>query len=65
MDYNLIGVKELAEKLGVPSSWVYARTRETGPDAIPRIYVGKYVKFIFDEVMVWIKKHNEAKKCWS
>ena len=60
MVYYLIGVNELAEILGVPPSWVYARTRETGKGTIPRIYVGKYVKFKIDEVMAWLEKKNEA-----
>ena len=56
---RLIGVNELAEFLGVPSSWIYTRTRETGPDTIPRLRVGKYVKFRIDEVMDWLNKKNE------
>ena len=60
MEGRLIGVLELAELLGVPPSWVYARTRETGNDAIPRIRVGKYVKFKIDDVMDWLNKKNEA-----
>ena len=59
MNQKLIGVNELAEILGVPLSWVYARSRETGMDSIPRIKVGKYVKFEIDRVMDWLKKKNE------
>jgi len=59
MNQKLIGVNELAEILGVPSSWVYSRSRETGTDSIPRIKVGKYVKFELDRVMDWLKKKNE------
>ena len=60
MNERLIGVNELAEILSVPPSWVYARTRETDKDAIPRIRVGKYVRFKIDEVMDWLKKKNEG-----
>ena len=59
---KLIGVNELAEVLGVQPSWVYSRTRETGPDAIPRYHLGKYVKFDLDEVMGWIRKKSEASR---
>jgi len=57
MNQNLIGVKEMAEKLSVPISWIYQRTR-TGE--IPHYKIGKYVRF--DEALVWewIKKQNEA-----
>ena len=59
MNQKLIGVNELAEILGVPPSWIYARSRETGSDSIPRIKVGKYVKFELDRVKDWLKKKNE------
>ncbi len=57
---KLVGVNELAESLNVPKSWVYSRTRETGPDAMPRIKVGKYCRFVFDDVLDWLKSQNEA-----
>ena len=59
MEQKLIGVNELAEALHVPKSWIYARTRETGPDAMPRIRVGKYVRFRIDDVMTWLIKNSE------
>lgn len=59
---NLITVKDLADALKVPKSWVYARTRETGPGAIPRLQVGKYRRFILQDVLNWLeKKQNETK----
>ena len=58
MAERLIGVNELAETLNVPPSWIYARTRETDKGAIPRIRVGKYVKFKIDDVMSWLERKN-------
>ncbi len=46
---KLIAVKELAEMLGVPISWIYQRTR-MGAGAIPHVKFGKYVRF--DPVVV-------------
>ncbi len=57
---NLLCVKELADKLNVPKSWIYSRTRETGPDAMPSIKVGKYCRFVLDDVMAWLKSQNES-----
>jgi len=54
---NLLSVNELAEKLNVPISWVYGKTR-TG--SIPMVRVGKYVRFQFDEVLEWLKHQNES-----
>lgn len=62
MNKKLIGVSELAENLGVPSSWVYAHTRLKGSDSIPCLRVGKYLKFEFDKVMDWLRNKNEADK---
>jgi len=59
MNNNLLSVDELAESLKVPKSWVYSRSRETGPDAMPRIRVGKYVRFELDKVLKWLKGQSE------
>lgn len=55
---EILTVDELAEDWKVPKSWVYARTRETGPDAIPRIKVGKYIRFEKDKVTEWLKNQQ-------
>jgi excisionase family DNA binding protein len=55
MRQKLLSVNELSETLNVPKSWVYSRSRETGPDAIPRIKVGKYVRFELDAVLAWLR----------
>ena len=60
MNQNLLTVDELAESLSVPKSWIYSRTRETGPDAMPRIKVGKYRRFVLADVLDWLKSQNEA-----
>jgi len=62
MNNNLLTVAELGEVLNVPKSWVYSRTRETGPDSMPRIVVGKYRRFVLDDVLDWLKKQNEGDK---
>ena len=53
-------IEELAEFLNTPKSWVYSRSRETGAGSMPRIKVGKYVRFELDKVMHWLKQQNEA-----
>ena len=60
MNQNLLTVDQLAESLNVPKSWVYSRTRETGPDAMPKIKVGKYCRFALEDVMAWLHEQNEA-----
>ena len=60
MNEKFLTVVELAESLKVPKSWVYSRSRETGPNAIPKIKVCKYVRFEFDKVMEWLKAQDEV-----
>ena len=57
---EFLTVSELAEALKVPKSWLYSRTRETGPGTMPRLKVGKYLRFEYQAVMDWLRKQNEA-----
>ena len=56
MDQNLISIKEMAERLSVPISWLYQRTR-TGE--IPFFKIGKYVRFDVGQVMKWVERQNQ------
>jgi excisionase family DNA binding protein len=56
---QLITVSELAEELRVPRSFIYSRTRQTGPDAIPMIRVGKYCRFRLGDVLAWLERKSE------
>lgn len=53
---ELMTVKELAQKLKVPESWIYGETRKTGPGTIPRIKVGKYLRFFLPKVLAWLEE---------
>ena len=57
---ELLTINEMAEKLKVPLSWIYSRTRITGPGSIPRINVGKYLRFVESEVIEWLKNQKET-----
>lgn len=56
---RLIDVRELAQILNVPVSWLYERTRK---GAIPSIRVGKYVRFNPAEVMTFFRNGNVGGK---
>ncbi len=52
--------KEVAELLRVPISWIYDRTGKTGPETIPHLKMGKYLRFnpeseAFQE---WLRNHE-------
>jgi excisionase family DNA binding protein len=51
---HLLTVEDLANELRVKPSWVYGETRKTGPGTIPRIKVGKYLRFSLADVMEWL-----------
>lgn len=60
MEYNneLLTIDELAKDLKVKKSWLYRYTMQKGPGSIPRIRVGKYIRFIKEEVMEWLKNNQ-------
>lgn len=57
---ELADVEGLAKVLKVKSSWVYSQTRKTGPNSIPRIKVGKYLRFVLDDVFKWLQEQNQS-----
>ena len=52
---KLLNVQELAEKLNVPVSWIYDRTRNGSTDHIPHYKIGKYLRFAEDEVIDYLR----------
>lgn len=58
MNDNLLTVDELAKRLKVPKSWIYSRTRQTGPGTIPKINIGKYIRFPESKVFAWLEEQN-------
>ncbi len=56
---DFLTIDELAEKLRVPKSWIYGQTRRKGPDCIPCVRVGKYLRFREQDVMAWLEGQKE------
>lgn len=56
---GLLTVKEVAELLRVPVSWVYDRTRKRSIDRLPGIRLGKYWRFREGEVLAWVESQRE------
>ncbi|MFH1893171.1 MAG: helix-turn-helix domain-containing protein [Candidatus Zixiibacteriota bacterium] len=52
---KLLNVQELAEKLNVPVTWIYDRTRSGSTDHIPHYKVGKYLRFAKEEVIDYLR----------
>jgi len=49
-------VRDLPTWSKLPLSWWYSRTRETGPDSVPRIKAGRYPLFDRSEVQAWLRR---------
>lgn len=59
---KLLSMEQMAECLGVPLSWLYARSRIKNSD-FPALRVGKYIKFLsVESVLDWISKQNEGRQ---
>lgn len=56
---QLATLDDIVEATQLPKSWWYRKTRETGPESVPRIKCGKYLRFEIDKVMEWLKDNSE------
>ena len=52
---RLVDVRELAQILHVPVSWLYERTRL---DKIPCVRLGKYLRFNPEEVLAFFREKS-------
>jgi excisionase family DNA binding protein len=56
---QLLTVSEIAQRLKVPISWVYERTRRRGYERIPHFKLGKYLRFEITTVSDWLNHMKE------
>jgi len=52
---RLMTVKQVAELLQVPRSWVYSQSRARNLNRLPGLRLGKYWRFREAEVLAWIE----------
>ena len=57
MDEAFISPKQLAEKTGLPRSWIYSAA-ERG--TIPHRKIGKYVLFVPSEIRLWLEERRRG-----
>ena len=55
---TLLTVKEVAELLRVPVSWVYDRARRRSLDRLPAMRLGKYWRFRQEEIVAWLRRQQ-------
>ena len=56
MERPLLTIQEAASLLNVPKSWLYARTRRRGADALPHHRVGRYVRFTNEDLDLIVER---------
>lgn len=57
---DLLTPDELAARLKVPRSWVYEKTRARSRDPLPVMRIGKYMRFHWPQIVVWLQAHQEG-----
>ncbi len=59
---RLLTVEELAERLNLPASWIYAHLRKRSGDPIPGFRLGKYWRFREADVLDWLERQSVVRK---
>ncbi len=57
---RLLTIKQVAEFLQVPRSWVYGRTRARDHDRLPGMRLGKYWRFRESDVLAWLEERGHG-----
>ncbi len=57
---RLLTVHEVARLLHFPTSWVYERTRRRNSDQLPRVKLGKYLRFEETTIAEFIQRQRCA-----
>jgi excisionase family DNA binding protein len=55
---NWLTIDEMASKLKVKKTWLYGQTLRKDKGAIPRLKVGKHLRFDSEAVERWIRERN-------
>jgi excisionase family DNA binding protein len=55
---QLLTVREVAEMLQVPVSWVYGRMRKRSREQLPAYRLGKYWRFREEEILAWVQRQR-------
>ena len=56
---ELLTADDVAALLRVPKSWVYERTRRRGPQRLPFVKLGKYVRFELEAVRAFLAQQRK------
>ncbi|MHB8413684.1 MAG: helix-turn-helix domain-containing protein [Candidatus Acidiferrales bacterium] len=57
---KILTPQELADRLKVPVSWIYEKTRSRSRDPLPVIRLGRYMRFDWPDIVEWIERHRQV-----
>ena len=63
---DILTPQELAQRLKVPVSWIYEKSRERGQFAdqpLPVLRCGKYLRFSWPDVLEWLRTNGRNNSC--
>jgi|SRR5580704_15486519 predicted DNA-binding transcriptional regulator AlpA len=55
---QILTLAELAERLKVSERWVYEESRRRWLNPLPRIRIGRYLRFDWLEVSAWLRQKS-------
>jgi len=56
---DILTPQELAKRLKVPLSWVYKQSARRGPESIPVLRCGMYLRFSWPDVCSWLRSNGD------
>ena len=59
---EFLTIEEIATRLKVKPSFFYAPVRRKGPDPIPCIKIGKYLRYHWPSFLEWAARSNRARE---
>jgi predicted DNA-binding transcriptional regulator AlpA len=57
---DILTLSEVAERLKTSERWVYEKTRNRCPNPLPRIYIGRFLRFNWLDVSNWLRANTSG-----
>lgn len=59
---DILTPEELAERLKLPLSWIYEKSRASGKhgNPLPVLRCGRYLRFSWTDVCAWLRERNRS-----
>lgn len=65
LESRYLNIKQVADIIGVPKSFIYRRTARGHGDPIPHYRIGSHLRFKPDDIQEWIEGHRHEPEAQS